>query len=62
MFALGVLIGFVIGGVALAVAVCIFVENEEKRIIASGKSNLHKISLLYVLKGETIMTGGLKND
>ena len=52
MFALGLFIGFVIGVVALAVAVCIFVENEEKRIIASGKSNLHKISLLCCLKGE----------
>ena len=30
MFALGLFIGFVIGVVALAVAVCIFVENEEK--------------------------------
>ena len=46
MFALGLFIGFVIGVVALAVAVCIFVENEEKRIIASGKSNLYKFSLL----------------
>ena len=46
MFALGLFIGFVIGVVALAVAVCIFVENEEKRIIASGKSKFHKISFL----------------
>ena len=30
MLALGFLIGFMEGGVALAVVACIFVENEEK--------------------------------
>ena len=30
MFALGFLIGFITGVVSLAVAACIFVENEEK--------------------------------
>ena len=30
MFALGFLIGFIAGGVALAAVACIFVENEEK--------------------------------
>ena len=29
MFALGFLIGFIAGGVTLAVVACIFVENEE---------------------------------
>ena len=29
MFALGFLIGFIAGGIALAVTACIFVENEE---------------------------------
>ena len=30
MFALGLFIGFIVGVVSLAVASCIFVENEEK--------------------------------
>lgn len=30
MFALGLFIGFIAGGIALAVTACIFVENEEK--------------------------------
>ena len=30
MFALGLFIGFITGGATLAVASCIFVENEEK--------------------------------
>ena len=30
MFALGLFIGFIAGGVFLAVVSCIFVENEEK--------------------------------
>lgn len=29
MFALGLFIGFITGGVTLAVTACIFVENEE---------------------------------
>lgn len=29
MFALGFLIGFIAGGITLAVVACIFVENEE---------------------------------
>ena len=30
MFALGLFLGFIAGGVTLAVASCIFVENEDK--------------------------------
>lgn len=29
MFALGLFLGFIAGGITLAVAACIFVENEE---------------------------------